>query len=333
MARADNGSKIIAKALTADGIPTPRQHYRLVKHGIPPEPKRWNEETVIQILRNRVYLGDMVQGKYDCPRFKRTPPKRKPKEEWLITVGTHEPLVDKDTWDFVQKQIDARHRPRKNNEIQLFSGFVKCEDCGRALTLSLGKSYPYYSCSEYRRHGREACSSHYIRKDVLEQAVFDDIRKYAKLAKHEEDKLTRQLHEQSGEKDASHIKDLSSELKKLTARDGELDRILKRLYEDRVSGEISDDMFRKLLAEYEQEQSDVQAKIADTEQKIEDTKANHKDTASWIKLIQNYIRIKELDRAVLCELVDKIVVSATKKIDGNKVSDITIHYRFVGTIS
>jgi len=333
MARADKGSSTICKALDADGVPTPRQHYRWVKHGIPPKPARWNAETVIAILRNRMYLGDMVQGIYDCPRFRRTTPKRKPKEEWIITPGMHEPLVDKETWEFVQKRIDARHKPTKSNIIRLFSGFIKCEDCGCTLTYANGRGGEFYSCSKYRRFGNTVCTSHYIRKDVLEQVVLEDIRKYSKLAKHEVDKLTQRLREQDGEKSASHMKTLTSSLAKLSERNEELGRILKRLYEDRVNGQVPDDMFSKFLVDYKQEQSDVQAKISDTEQKIKEVTANQKDTDSWVELIQKYTKIRKLDRAALIELVDKIVISAVKEVDGQKITDVTIHYRFVGAVS
>jgi len=233
----------------------------------------------------------------------------------------------------VQKKISARHRPTKRKGIQLFAGLLKCEDCGKFMGYSNTHGSEYYSCSSYRRHGKDFCTIHYIRKDVLEQVVLDDIRKYSKLAKNEADNLTRQIREQNGDKDAKQIKALTAEIKKLSERNSELDRILKRLYEDRVNDKISDEMFYKFLADYEKEQSEVQKKIADTEQQITNTKANQKDTDSWIKLIQNYTNIKKLDRIILGELVDKIAIGQSKEIDGHKVTDVTIYYRFVGAVS
>jgi predicted ribosome quality control (RQC) complex YloA/Tae2 family protein len=147
------------------------------------------------------------------------------------------------------------------------------------------------------------------------------------------DTLAQQLHEQNGDKDANHIKALAREIEKMSERNAELDRILKRLYEDSVKEKISDDMFSKLLAEYEKEQSELQQKINETEQEIEETKANQKDAGSWIGLIQNYTKIKKLDRAVLGELVDKITIGEAKEVGGQKVIDITIYYRFVGAVS
>lgn len=333
MASNDMGSKKICKVLNDEGVPTPINHRKWLLNGIEPKPARWNAESVVAILRNRTYLGETIQGVYDCARFKRTPSKRKPQEEWIITPNTHEPLVDVETFELVQKLIDARNRPIKGNVIQLFAGFVKCEDCGCALGYSNSHGTEYYSCGTYRRHGNKFCSCHYIRKDVLEQVVLDDIRKYSKLAKHQADKLTQQLREQNGDKDTNRIKFLIAELSKLNTRNTELDGIMKRLYEDNVSGRLSDERFNKFLLDYEKEQADVLIKIDDTQQMIDEIKANQVDTDSWIKLIQNYTRIKKLDRTVLGELVEKITVGEAKEVNGHKTTDVTIYYRFVGAVS
>ena len=203
MARNDMGSKKICKIFNNEGVPTPINHRKWILNGIEPNSARWNAESVNAILRNRTYLGETVQGIYDCARFKRTPSKRKPQDEWIITPNTHEPLVDVETFEFVQKLIDARNRPIKSKVLQLFAGFVKCEDCGYALGYSFSQGIEQYTCGTYRRHGKNFCSCHYIRKDVFEQVVLDDIRKYSKLAKHQADDLTKQLQEQNGDKDAS----------------------------------------------------------------------------------------------------------------------------------
>jgi len=333
MAQSDMGGKKICHVLNDECVPTPANHRRWLVHGIEPKPALWHAETVIAILRNRTYLGETVQGIYDCARFKRTPTKRKPQDEWIITPETHESLVNQETWEYVQKMIDARNRPIKSNVIQLFAGFVKCEDCGSALGYAYSQGIEQYTCGAYRRHGRKYCSCHYIRKDVLEHVVIDDIRKYSKLAKNKADELTQQLHEQNGDKDASYINTLTSELETLHARDAELNGIMKRLYEDSVLGKLSDDRFNTFLAEYEKEQSDVRTKINATKQKIGEVKANQRDTDSWIKLIRNYTMIKKLDRTVLSELVDKIVVGEAREVDGIKTTDISIYYRFVGAVS
>jgi DNA invertase Pin-like site-specific DNA recombinase len=333
MAKADMGSKKICHVLNDEGIPTPINHRKRLLYGIEPQPARWSTETVLAILKSRMYIGDMVQGVYECSKFNSGPHKRKPKDEWLIVTGTHEPLIDVDTWEYAQKMISARNHPTKNNIIQLFAGFVKCEDCGHALGYSTRYNIEYYMCGTYRRHGTKFCSGHYIRKDVLEQVVLDDIRKYSKLAKDGTNELVKQLQAQSGDKDASSIKALTTELERLNIRNIELDGIIKRLYEDNVSSRLSDDRFNRFLAEYEKEQMDIQLKIEDRQNEINEIKTNRKDTDSWVKLIQNYTKIKELDRMVLSELVDKITVGEAKEVNGHKTTDITIYYRFVGAVS
>ena len=107
---------------------------------------------------------------------------------------------------------------------------------------------------------------------------------------------------------------------------------MKRLYEDNVSGKLSDDRFNKFLADYEKEQTDIQLKTEDTKETIKEIQANQRDTDSWIKLIRNYTKITELDRTVLGELVDKITIGEAREIDGNKVTGVTMYYRFVGAV-
>jgi chromosome segregation ATPase len=189
-----------------------------------------------------------------------------------------------------------------------------------------------YTCGTNRRYGKAFCSAHYIRKDVLEQAVLSDIRKYSKLAAGQADELARRLIKQNGGRSAEQIKALKAELSKLRTRDAELDNVLKRLYEDNVSGKLSDERFDKFLSGYEQEQSDVQTRIEDTRGKIDRLNASRIDTDSWVRLIKNYTRIKKLDRTILGELVDKITIGEPRIIDGQRTTDITIYYRFVGAV-
>ena len=332
MAKADMGSLKICQVLNKEGVITPINHRKKLYYGISPEPALWGSETVLCILHNRIYAGDMVQGTYENSKFNKGSAKRRPKDEWIIVPNTHEPLVDAETWEYVQKSISARKHPVKNSTIQLFAGFLKCEDCGLSLGYSMRYNIEYYMCSTYRRHGLKCCSGHYIRKDVLEQVVLDDIRKYSMLAKDKTDALIKQLLSQNGDKDAGKIKAMKAELEKQSSRDAELDMIMKRLYEDHVSGKLSEERFDKFLADYEKEQADTRLKIADTEKTIKEVKANQIDADSWIKRIRNYTTITELDRTVLCELVDKITIGEAKEVDGQKTIAVTIYYRFIGAV-
>ncbi len=333
MGKAGMGSRKIASTLTSEGVLSPSNHRAtLCNAAIRQEQNRWNTETVNSILKSRIYLGDMVQGVYDCSRFKRVPSKRKDPEEWYITPNTHEPIVDLETWQHVQTCIASRKRVTKSNEIQLFAGFVKCEDCGHALAYAFCQGIPQYTCGQYRRYGREACSCHYIRKDTLEQVVLDDIRMYAKLAQEDEESFAEQINALNGNQAAKKVQALNMELKNNQARCAELDRIMKRLYEDSVAERITDSRFQKLYAEYETEQAELEKNIESGKAELEAFRQTKQDSTAWLNVIKSYADIQELDRIVLSELIDKITVSESKIVDGEKHVDVTIYYRFVGAI-
>ncbi len=332
MARIGMGSKMIVKKLNDDNIPTPIEHRNLLLGKPITNKKRWSPESVISILRSRIYLGDMVQGVYECSRFKRTPTKRKPPEEWIITPNMHEPLVDVETWEYIQKCIDGRFRPIKSKEIQLFAGFIKCADCGYALGYSASHGVESYSCGQYRRHGSKFCSCHYIRKDTLEEIVLNDINRHVNLVKDKNTELATILSMQTDSKDKQKLKELNSELETLKSRYTELNAIIKRLYEDNVTGRITDERFDFLINEYEKEQTEVKQKIEDAERSIKDIENSKVDLTAWIELIQKYTHIDKLDRTILGELIDKITVGETKTIDNKKSVDITIYYKFIGAI-
>jgi DNA invertase Pin-like site-specific DNA recombinase len=327
------GSRAIAKTLNREDILSPGNYRaQLCKSGHKPEKNVWHSETIIHILRSRIYIGDMVQGVYQCARFKRTPTKRKPQEEWWITPGTHEPVVDAEIWRQVQTLIDARHRPTHTGEIQLFSGFLKCEDCGHALSYATCQGIPQYTCGHYRRHGKSACSCHYIRKDTLVQAVLGDIQRNAKLAIEDEEGLAEQLSNLNGIEEEKRIQLLDADMKQSATRRMEIDRIIKRLYEDSVTGKITDNRFKILSAEYEAEQSGLEKQMEAGQSELEQMRQNKRDSSTWLKLIKEYTDIRELDRIVLSELVDKITVGECRKVGDEKHIDITIYYRFVGVI-
>ena len=335
MCAANHGTPYIAKMLNEQGILSPRNHHEKICPGYYKTPQRkygWNTESIHHILRSRIYKGDMVQGIYDCARFKRTPSKRKPTEEWYITPNTHEPIIEEGLWHYVQQCLDSRKRVMSTGKPQLFSGFIKCADCGYALSYAKKFGTEYYSCGQYRRKGLDYCTQHYINKQVLIEAVLDDIRRYARLAKDDIEDLALRLAELHGEKEAQQHKVLLDELSSSEARFEELDRIIEQLYEDKVSGELTESRYRKLSEKYETEQEALKKSIEGLQFEIGRQNANRRDISTWLELIREYAEIQELDRTILGELVEKITVGETEVIDGKKNIEIMIYYRFMGLI-
>ena len=328
-----HGSPYIAKILNSEGVLCPRNH----REKLDPKYKangqyEWTPETLHGILRSRIYKGDMVQGIYDCARFKRIPSKRKPGDEWIITPNTHEAIINDELWHYVQKCLDTRKRVQKNGEPQLFNGFIKCADCGYALACASRYGTEYYSCGLYRRKGLEKCTQHYINKKVLIEAVLGDIRSHAKMALDDMEGFAAKLASQSGDKEEQQIQALYDELKAAEERCSELDNVMEQFYEDKVAGALSEARFRKLADKYECEQSALEKHVEHLKTEVEQRSANKMDASAWLELIKGYTDIQELDRIVLGELVEKITVGEAQVIDGVKHIEITIYYRFVGAV-
>lgn len=328
-----HGSKIISKTLTKEGVFTPKNHRNKLLHK-PTDManNRWYPETVNHILRSRIYLGDMVQGVYECSRFKRMPHKRRSREEWIITPNTHEPIVTPEIWEQAQTLISSRKRVLRTGEVQLFAGFVKCEDCGYALAYSDSQGIPQYTCGQYRRYGREFCTCHYIRKDILAEVVLNDIRKHARLAVEDEERFFQHLLSLNGDKEERKVQALNSELDTAKTRYHDLDRIIKHLFEQSASGAITGSRFEKLSGEYEAEQSGLERRIEEIQNELDMVQQNRSDSSAWLDIIKEYADIKELDRIVLSELIDKITVGEARMENGEKIIDITIYYRFIGAV-
>jgi DNA invertase Pin-like site-specific DNA recombinase len=327
-----HGSKVISKTLNKEGIPSPLCHRDKLLGRDPNRKTSWHCETVNNILRSRIYLGDMVQGVYECSKFKRVPHKRRPKEDWIITPGTHEPIVAWEIWEQAQNSISSRKRVTQTGELQLFAGFVKCRDCGSALGYSNSQGIPQYTCGQYRRYGKEACTAHYIRKDTLAEIVLNDIRKHARLASEDENGLAQQLLSADADRVDRQIQTLNSELSATNTRYLELDKIIKRLFEQSASGMIPDARYQKLSAEYETEQSGLEKRIGEIQNELDTIRQNRRDSSAWLGIIKEYANIRELDRIVLSELIEKITVGETQIVDGEKVIDVTIYYRFIGAV-
>ena len=310
MCAGGSGCPAIAKALNREGILTPRNHRELIHPSKIRNQRKyeWMPETIHAILRSRIYKGDMVQGVYECVRFKRSPSKRRPEDEWIITPNTHEPIINIDNWNYVQKCLDTRKRVTKGDVMQLFAGFIKCADCGYALAYARRFGTEYYSCGLYRRKGIEHCTQHYINKQVLMQIVLDDIRRYARMALADEESFAMRLAEMNENPEKKQMQVITDDLKSTEARYKELDRILEQLYEDKVAQRISEDRFGKHSERYETEQAAVAKRIDALKTELEQLRANKRDASAWLELIRKYADLQELDRIVLGELIEKITV-------------------------
>lgn len=255
-----------------------------------------------------------------------------PPEQWVTFSDTHQAIIDRETWDIVRKIREQRHRPTKMGEMGMFSGLAFCADCGARLyhcrSTTMEYRQEWYTCSNYRN--RKGCSAHYIRAVVLERLVLQNLQRVLSYAQEDEEAFAYRLMENSQAAKSAEREQAKRELERQKRRDGELDFIIQRLYEDMISGRITEGRFEKLSSAYEQEQGELKQAMAGLEETIQKGQRQETDIQSFLKLVRKYTAPTELTPAMLREFVEKIVVHAPDKSSGHRVQQIDIYYNFIG---
>ena len=234
-----------------------------------------------------------------------------------------------------QKRGKIRKRRTNNGEHNMFSGLLVCADCGSNLHFHFNQGNPeikYFNCSNYKGNRGTCTSTHYVRVDFLEEVVLGEIRRLTKFASLYENEFVKAVigHSQQAEQTDRKLKE--KELKTLLARDDELDGLFERIYEDNVSGKLSNDRFAKMSRRYEDEQKELAEKIKKLRSEIEKQSSRSMTTDMFIGLVRKYTRARKLTPRMLNELVEKIEVFNAEKIDGVWEQRLRIHYNCVGTI-
>lgn len=299
-------------------------------------PYHWSSNTVNKILTSREYMGDVVNFKTYSKSFKDKRRYENPEENHVIFEGVHEPIIDRQTWEMVQRiREGTKRRQPKKVEKNMFAGLLYCADCGRKLHFNVNHPHTelqYFNCSNYRGNRGTCQSTHYIRVDFLEEVVLGEIRRLTKFASLYEDDFLKAIIGHSQQADEADRKLKEKELKALLARDEELDGLFERIYEDNVSGKISDERFSRMSRRYEDEQKELTEKIKQLRSEIEKQSSRTMTTDMFISLVRKYTRAKKLTPRMLNELVEKIEVFNAEKVNGVWEQRLRIHYNCVGTI-
>ncbi len=302
---------------------------------------QWSEGGVRDILRNPVYAGHIRGQKR--PKISHKSSKRKSVSAagTFVVKNMHEPIIEPEKWELVQRLIDSRRHERKREKFDnIFCGLLRCADCGYALTLCSANRTKReniidmlgYQCSSYRTYGKKKCTQHWVEARDLYDSVLDDIRKQADKALADDEKMIAEIISKLDTGAAENIKRTEKELRKAKTRLAELDRLYATLYEDKVSGNISDRNFRQLSTAYETEQIELERKICEYEQSLHTAKEHNENADVFVNMIKDYSGITELTSAILNTLIDKIVIHEAEIVDGEKVQNIEIFYKFVGNI-
>lgn len=300
----------------------------------------WSNNSVRDILRNPVYAGHLAGYKRPAISMKNQKRPCRLPEEWVVIENTHEPIIPPEEFELIQKLITSRRKSTPSGYENIFSGLIKCADCGYAMRTSSAKRRKRpepidnigYFCNNYGIYGKKACSQHWIEARDLHTVVLEDIRKHARMALKDDGKLAKRIAERISSQSKAEITNLMKEQKRLKARLAEIDKIFSQLYEDRATKKISDRNFTVMTEKYELEQTQLDEKIKQIEGSLSESQKSSDDTKSWIKMIKQYDDTIELDAVMLNELIEKITISEPEIIDGERIQTVNIYYKFVGCI-
>ena len=328
------GPTQIARILTEQGIPTPTAY--ALSQGRDNGHKnaklhRWGNETIAHILEKAEYCGHTVNFRTHVKSYKNKKRVDNPKEDWLIFENTHEAIITQQEFDLVQELRKNKRRPTKHEEVNPFSGICYCADCGKKLYLcratTMTADQEHLKCGTYAKD-KNGCTIHFVRTIVLKEIILGELNKMVAFVKDNEDEFVQMAMDNSVQKQSSELSKSRKKLKESEKRIAELDRLFTRLYEDNVSGKISDERFSIMSAGYEDEQKKLRATVAELTDFIETAEQKSADVTAFIQVVQKYEHITELTPEIMHELIEKIVVHAPDKSSGHRTQKIEIHYSF-----
>ena len=337
---AGNGPTKIARMLTEQQIPTPGTlEYRRTgstRRYHPGYECKWATNTVVHILENREYTGCLVNFKTEKLSYKVKHSVENPPEKQVIFENHHEPIIDTQTWERVQELRKQRKRPNRYDEVGLFSGILFCADCGSVMYQQRyqtdKRKQDCYICGNYKKRTHD-CTAHFIRTDLLTAGVLSNLRKVTSYAAKHEARFMKLLIEQNEDGGKRRNAAKKKELEASEKRIAELSAIFKRLYEDSVTGRISDERFTELSADYEAEQRELKERAAAIQAELSKAQEATVNAEKFMNVVRRHTSFEELTPTLLREFVEKIVVHECS-YDENKTrrQDIEIYYSFVGKV-
>ena len=341
---AGNGPTKIARMLTEQQIPTPGTlEYRRTgstRRYHPGYECKWATNTVVHLLENREYTGCLVNFKTEKPSYKLKHSIENPPEKQAVFENHHEPIIDRETWERVQELRKQRKRPNRYDEVGLFSGILFCADCGSVMYQQRyqtdKRKQDCYICGSYKKRTAD-CTAHFIRTDLLTAGVLSNLRKVTSYAAKHEARFMKLLIEQNEDGDRRRNAAKKKELETAEKRISELSAIFKRLYEDSVTGRISDERFTELSADYEAEQKELKERAARLQEELSKAQEATENAEKFMNVVRRHTTIEELTPTLLREFVEKIVVHESVALDGKRRGklrrqEIEIYYSFVGKV-
>lgn len=334
------GPMQIAKQLRQERIPTPTMHRaqngESFNHPVQEDPYKWDNKVVAEILERMEYLGHTLNFKTSKKSYKSKKKVKNPPEKQQVIRDTHPAIIEQSQWERAQELRKHKRRPSKTGKHSMFSGLLYFADCGAKLycctTGYFDESQDHFVCSNYKSN-TGTCSIHFIRQSVLEKLVLEHIQNTVRYVRDYEDAFVRMVSDRSA---AEQKKELAAKRKTLAVSKGrmsELDRLFQRIYEDNVSGRLSDERFLKLSTGYEAEQKELQEKVSALQEELAGQEQEAMNVERFLTTVRKYTEIQALNATILNEFVEKIIVHAPDKSSGKRQQRVEISYNCVGVLS
>ena len=329
-----------AAQLAADGVVNPTYYWRSrgtsrggSKSTV--EPTKWGHTTVKKILTLQEYCGDVINFKSYSKSYKMKKRIENPEENRAIFLNVHEAIIDRQTWEKVQARQKGtrRKKPTVTQEPSVFSGLLKCPECGGNLNFHFNQNnhdIKFFSCQNHNSGYRKCSKTHYIRLDFLEQVVLYVVKRLACFASEYENDFIKAMIGRSAKVAENTALRKQRELDALTARDRELDILFERLYEDNVAGKIDDARFAKMSKRYEQEQGENAKKIKALRLELKKDESKRMDIDDFLETVRRYTDATTITKRMVAELIDHIEVYHAEKQDGITNQRVVIHYNCIG---
>ena len=329
-----------AAQLAADGVVNPTYYWRSrgtsrggSKSTV--ESTKWGHTTVKKILTLQEYCGDVINFKSYSKSYKMKKRIENPEENRAIFLNVHEAIIDRQTWEKVQalQKGTRRKKPTVTQEPSVFSGLLKCPECGGNLNFHFNQNnhdIKFFSCQNHNSGYRKCSKTHYIRLDFLEQVVLYEVKRLACFASEYENDFIKAMIGRSAKVAENTALRKQRELDTLTARDRELDMLFERLYEDNVAGKIDDARFAKMSKRYEQEQGENAKKIKALRLELKKDESKRMDIDDFLETVRRYTDATTITKRMVAELIDHIEVYHAEKQDGVTNQRVVIYYNCIG---
>ena len=329
----------IGHKLTEEKVETPILYYmnRGIKTNARSEyPEIWDLMSIKYILSQTAYAGHTVNFQTAVKSYKTKKQVNLPRNQWVIFRNTQEAIIDEKTFETVQQMRKAKRARTKYNEPNMFSGLLYCADCGNHLTIqrvARNRKMDNFSCATYRKKKKGLCSCHRILVSDLETIVKEDLHKVCEYVFLHEKEFTDEYLSGSKRETVKFQSKTKADLKRLYERQEDIGRIIRKLYEDNVSGRITDERFDFLAKSYDDEGNDLKQKIIELQNALSASVQDEEKLSKFLKVVKTYTEIQELTPEILNSFIEKIYIGETKRYSGRKMQEVEIIYKFVGAIN